>query len=89
MTQAVELRRHPRFPCPHMSQVSADAMDWRDCVIKDMSGGGACLESNMDVNVGDNVILYVDQVAHIDATVVRQVTDGFAVAFNLNSLRDH
>lgn len=83
-----EMRRHERFPCPHLAQINLGD-EWRDCHIHDLSGSGAHVVFTGRPQVGKDVRLYVQDVAELRGQVVRHTERGFALCFDLAELWIH
>ena len=85
---AAERRQYERYPCPHYAQAFFSSQ-WRDCAVGDISAGGAYVCAHERPSVGETVMLFVEDVAEMPATVIRHTHDGFALRFDLSSLTRH
>lgn len=78
-------RRDQRFNC--VVAIDYDISDWTyQCVIKDLSHGGAYIESEQSIEVGQKIMLTLtppnlDRGCTINATVIRNDHMGLAVSF--------
>lgn len=83
-----ERRQYDRYPCPHAAQTFFGEQ-WRDCLVEDISAGGASVHTNDRPAVGASVMLFVENVAEMPAVVVRHTGDGFALRFDLAPMTRH
>jgi hypothetical protein len=57
------------------------------CQLKNISVGGAAVETPHAPELGERVIAYFDHLGGIEGTVVRHTTDGFAFAFKVTEYK--
>ncbi|MEL6288037.1 MAG: PilZ domain-containing protein [Pseudomonadota bacterium] len=49
------------------------------CRLVDISAAGASLQGPLAVEIGEQIVVYFDELGRLEGTVVRRVTDGFAI----------
>ncbi len=59
----------------------ADRREYR-CRTMDISVGGLSIRGYEKGNLGDTIILYIDEIGRIEGTIVRHIDKGFAISFN-------
>ena len=52
------------------------------CIVVDVSEGGIALLCHERGSVGEQVIVYIDRLGRVQGTIVRQFTQGLAIALN-------
>lgn len=78
-----DLRKHRRVTIHRSARLSvADA--WHDCILHDVSLGGAKLVVDAAIAVGTAVLLAEQDLGLIAATVQRIGEDGVSVAFGID-----
>jgi hypothetical protein len=78
---AVEQRRHERFELALLGRFMRANKQEYPCKVRDISVGGAALNSPVDVDVGERIIAYIDFLGGIEGLVVRGFEGGFAIKF--------
>ncbi len=78
-----ELRTHKRVQTDKRARVAIGGI-WHDCMIRDISGGGAFVETEACAPADAPVALCDEDWGLIAATVTRIHEDGFAVAFGVS-----
>lgn len=58
------------------------------CSASDVSIGGAALHTHAALAPGQDVVLHVGGLGQLPATVVRQLPEGVAIAFNVDAMDD-
>lgn len=76
-------RRHRRIPLEVSGRYMVKDKSEHTCTTQDISVGGAHLKSANQPALGERVVLYLDNLGGVEATVMRWMTDGFAVNFNI------
>jgi PilZ domain len=79
--QAKERRLHERFELPLLGRFMRPNKQEYPCVIRDISVGGAALNSPVDVEIGERIIAYVDFLGGIEGNVARVFEGGFAIKY--------
>lgn len=78
-----DLRKHRRLPLSLPGRfMRADRSEY-NCVLKDISVGGAAVISADAPEVDERVVVYLDQLGGIEGIVARKTPDGFAFAFKV------
>jgi hypothetical protein len=78
---ASEKRRHERFELALLGRFMRANKQEYPCKVRDISVGGAALNSPVDVEVGERIIAYIDFLGGIEGVVVRGFEGGFALKF--------
>jgi PilZ domain len=78
---AKEQRRHERFELALLGRFMRPNKQEYPCMVRDISVGGAALNSPVDVEVGERIIAYIDFLGGIEGTVVRAFEGGFAIKY--------
>jgi hypothetical protein len=77
-------RRHERVKTKLLGRyMLADGREAK-CTVMDVSLGGVALTGEARGQVGENVVLYVDQIGRVEGTIVRQLDEGFAVVLDVS-----
>jgi len=80
---AEERRRHGRVKIRLPGRfMRADRREFA-CMTLNMSPGGVAFESEQEVDVGERIVSYVEQIGRLEGRVVRDFDDGFAIAMRL------
>ena len=77
--ELVDRRRHKRIEIQCLGRfMRADRTEY-PCKLQDVSVGGAAMLTPQDVEVGEHVIAYFDEIGRIDGPVARLIDGGFAM----------
>ncbi len=77
-----ENRRHLRFEMNLLGRfMRADKQEY-PCRVIDLSVGGASFLVPVDVDLGERIVAYLDQIGGVEGTVVRAFDGGFALKFS-------
>lgn len=80
-------RRHARVKITLLGRyMLADRREF-PCQTIDMSPGGVLLFAPVKPEVGERVVVYLDQLGRIEGVVSRQTDNGFAIAINVPMLK--
>ena len=81
---APDLRRHKRIRAAASARISI-AGAWHDCWISNISGGGAFIEvqAQVEVEAGDAVVLITKELGPLVATVQRLGQNGLSLTFGV------
>lgn len=74
-------RRHLRVDLPIKARFLTQSGDERAGHVTNISASGAMVRAKFPPGVGQNVILYIDQIGRFEGKVVRSETDSFAVNY--------
>lgn len=78
-----DMRRHRRLPLALRGRfMRADRKEYT-CDLKNISVGGAAIATPHTPEVGERVVVYLQQLGGLEGTVVRILPDGFAFVFNV------
>ncbi|MBN8911992.1 MAG: PilZ domain-containing protein [Rhizobiales bacterium] len=72
-------RRHKRFSLPLLGRFMRANKQEFPCRLNDISPGGASLMAPVDVEIGERVVAYLDEIGGIEGEVVRVFDGGFAM----------
>lgn len=79
---ADERRRHSRVPISLLGRyMLSDRLEY-PCQTRDMSPGGLALYAPTKGQVGERVVVYLDQLGRIEGRIARGLDNGFALTFN-------
>ncbi len=79
---ALEKRLHRRIDIALSGRyMLANRQEYR-CRTLDISVGGLSIRGYEKGNLGDSIILYIDEIGRIEGTIVRHIDKGFAVSFS-------
>jgi hypothetical protein len=78
----VERRRHQRVSVEVMGRYMLESRREYPCQTVDISPGGLAVLGPVAGNLGERVVIYLDQLGRVEGTVVRQFPNGFAIAFS-------
>jgi hypothetical protein len=82
-----ERRRHQRIKVSLLGRyMLADRREF-PCQTIDMSPGGVALFAPVKADVGERVVVYLDQIGRVEGTVARQLENGFALALNVTLMK--
>jgi hypothetical protein len=77
----IDRRRHKRVDLTLLGRfMRADRQEYT-CKLRDISVGGAALISTAEVEVGERIVTYFDQLGGLEGKVARIFEGGFAVSF--------
>jgi c-di-GMP-binding flagellar brake protein YcgR len=82
LTKPVERRRHQRVSVEVMGRYMLESRREYPCQTIDISPGGLALLGPVSGNLGERVVIYLDQLGRVEGTVARQFPNGFAIAFS-------
>ena len=77
-----DLRRHKRIETRKAARLSVDDA-WHDCVILDLSGGGAKVVVDQAIAPGTAVVLAEHELGFLAGVVQRNDDDGISLAFGV------
>lgn len=75
-------RRHKRHVLPLLGRFMRANKQEFPCRLNDISVGGASIMSPVDVEMGERIVAYLDEVGGIEGEVVRVFDGGFAIKLN-------
>ncbi len=79
---ALEKRLHRRIDISLAGRyMLANKQEYR-CRTLDVSVGGLSIRGYEKGNLGDKIILYIDEIGRIEGTIVRHIDKGFAISFS-------
>ncbi len=78
----VERRRHQRVSVEVMGRYMLESRREYPCQTIDISPGGLAVLGPVSGNLGERVVIYLDQLGRVEGIVVRQFPNGFAIAFS-------
>ncbi len=78
-------RRHNRVPVVLLGRFMRASKHEFPCKLIDVSVGGAALMSPAELDLGERVIAYFDQLGGLEGTVVRNFPGGFALQFTMTA----
>jgi hypothetical protein len=82
---AANKRRHERIKTQLLGRyMLADGREAK-CTVVDVSLGGVALAGPIRGDVGDSVVLYVDQIGRLEGKVARHIPDGFALQLDVST----
>ena len=83
---AVSKRRHERMRTELLGRyMLADGREAK-CAVRDVSLGGVALAAPERGAIGENVVVYVDQIGRLRGRIVRYIDGGFALALDVSTL---
>ena len=85
--QARDRRRHQRVKVSLLGRYMLRDRREFPCQTIDMSPGGVLLFAPVRAEIGERVIVYLDQLGRIEGTVARHVDNGFALAVNVPKMK--
>jgi hypothetical protein len=77
--ELVERRRHKRIEIQCLGRFMRQDRTEYPCKLQDISVGGAAMLTPQEVEVGEHVVAYFDEIGRIDGPVVRLLDGGFAM----------
>jgi hypothetical protein len=78
----MERRRHQRVDVQVMGRYMLESRREYPCQTVNVSPGGLAILAPVMGNIGERVVVYLDQLGRVEGTVVRQFQNGFAIAFS-------
>jgi hypothetical protein len=78
----MERRRHQRVDVQVMGRYMLESRREYPCQTVDISPGGLAILAPVMGNIGERVVIYLDQLGRVEGTVIRQFQNGFAIAFS-------
>lgn len=73
-------RRHKRYPLALLGRFMRANKQEFPCRLNDISVGGASLMSPVEVDIGERIVAYLDEIGGIEGVVVRTFDGGFAMS---------
>ncbi|MFZ4806516.1 MAG: PilZ domain-containing protein [Hyphomicrobiaceae bacterium] len=83
--RSVERRRHPRFPLVLLGRYMRTNKQEFPCRTIDVSVGGIAMATHEDVEVGERIIAYFDELGGVEGIVARTFDGGFALALTVSA----
>jgi len=78
-----DLRKHRRLPLSLSGRfMRADRSEYT-CELKNISVGGAAIKTPNAPEIGERVVVYLEQLGGLEGTVARLTSDGFAFTFKV------
>jgi hypothetical protein len=85
VTDGASKRRHQRIKTKLLGRyMLADGREAK-CTVLDVSLGGVALAAPERGEVGEKIVLYIDQIGRIEGAIARHIPDGFAVALDVST----
>jgi c-di-GMP-binding flagellar brake protein YcgR len=78
----IERRRHQRVSVQLLGRYMLETRREYPCQSVNISPGGMALLAPVPGNLGERVVVYLDQVGRVEGQVVRHFQNGFAIAFS-------
>lgn len=78
---APDRRRNKRFELPLLGRFMRANKQEYPCRLNDISVGGAALSSPIEVEIGERIVSYIDELGGLEGKVARVFEGGFAIAF--------
>jgi hypothetical protein len=78
-----DLRRHRRVPLELGGRFMRANRSEHDCVLKDISVGGACVASEQPVAMTERIVAYLEHLGGLEGMVTRVFNGGFAFQFKV------
>ncbi len=78
----MERRRHQRVDVQLMGRYMLESRREYPCQSVNISPGGLAILAPVMGNLGERVVVYLDQLGRVEGTVSRQFQNGFAIAFS-------
>jgi c-di-GMP-binding flagellar brake protein YcgR len=78
----MERRRHQRVDVQVMGRYMLESRREYPCQTVNISPGGLAILAPVMGNIGERVVIYLDQLGRVEGTVVRQFQNGFAIVFS-------
>jgi hypothetical protein len=77
-------RRHKRYPLALLGRFMRANKQEFPCRLNDLSVGGASLMSPVEVDIGERIVAYLDEIGGIEGEVVRTFEGGFAIRLRVS-----
>ena len=84
---APDRRRHARFAIPLLGRFMRASKHEFPCKLNDISVGGASVASPVEVEVGERIIAYFDEIGGLEGHVVRLFEGGFAMRLSVSTYK--
>jgi hypothetical protein len=78
-------RRHRRFPIALLGRFMRANKQEYPCRMSDLSVGGAAIMAPVEVEEGERIVAYFDEIGGIEGKVVRVFDGGFAIALKVSA----
>ena len=78
-----DMRRHRRLPLALRGRFMRADRNEYTCALKNISVGGAAIVTQQIPEVGERVVVYLEQLGGLEGTVARTTPDGFAFVFKV------
>ncbi len=78
-------RRHRRFPLALLGRFMRASKQEYPCRLADLSVGGAAIMAPVEVEPGERIVAYFDEIGGVEGTVVRALDGGFAIALKVSA----
>jgi len=72
-------RRHKRYPLALLGRFMRANKQEFPCRLKDFSVGGAAILAPVEVEIGERIVAYLDEIGGVEGEVVRTFEGGFAI----------
>jgi hypothetical protein len=82
-----ERRRHQRVTISILGRYMLSDRREYPCQTINMSPGGVAIHAPVKGNIGERVVIYLDQLGRVEGKIVRHLESGFAVALNVPLLK--
>jgi c-di-GMP-binding flagellar brake protein YcgR len=76
-------RRHRRFSLALLGRFMRASKQEFPCRLNDISVGGASVMAPVDVEIGERIVAYFDEIGGLEGVVVRTFEGGFAISFKV------
>lgn len=77
-------RRHKRYPLALLGRFMRANKQEFPCRLNDISVGGASFMSPVEVDIGERIVAYLDEIGGIEGVVVRTFEGGFAISLTVS-----
>jgi hypothetical protein len=81
-TKSKERRKHQRVKVEVMGRYMLESRREFPCQTLNISPGGLALVAPVAGNLGERVVVYLDQIGRVEGTIVRLLPNGFAIEFS-------
>lgn len=78
-------RRHPRFPLTLLGRFMRANKQEFPCKLQDISVGGAAIMSPVDVEEGEKIVAYFDEIGGVEGVVARIFPGGFGMRLTVSA----
>ena len=79
---APERRRYKRVDLTLLGRFMRPSKEEFPCRLIDISIGGASFSANTEVELGEHIVVYFDELGGLEGKVARTFSEGFAIDFN-------